>query len=332
MRVRQLNTRKLLSGLLVRSYGPMSKTRKWVSQYDGYENRGARRLIRALRRGGPDILFLGDSVNYAFVFDGDVRPVETMLRRELPGKQLLFVGNAGYFPSIWEAYLGLVEATDVRPVILGSLARRMALDTWRHHPAYSYEVEMAQLRQLSPANARVPRRPKVKPPLENFAAFRDLPCKTLLGEFPVGHYIAQIKCPDLSDAEKSKWWYAYLHGSEIVEGPHLDLYRQLGKTFARLDCPVIAYESPICVERGNELLGPEFGQLVEQNASLLRATLCDAAGPKATVLRTGNAFAIEEYNDPFDGVEHLNGAGRRRLAKMIADAIKNQPSDAETSS
>ncbi len=331
MKLSQLDRTKVLSTALVNAYGPMSLTRKWVSRVDTYETRAARRLVRALHSGGPDVLYLGDSTNYPFVADGDIRPIATMLRRSLRLRSMLFLGNAGYHAGLWDAYLSLVESTTVRPVIVSSLVNRMYVDTWRRHPAYTYAEEADAIRRLDPAKHFVPRMPKPTPNPEEFTRFRELPYRTLLGEFPVGHYLKQLRRNDLSEVEKSRWWYAYLHGSEVSDGPALAQLRQMGKTLSKLGSPVIAYQGPVCVQVGTKLLGAEFKDLTERNFQIVESTFADAVGKRCTMLRTGMIFEPQQFNDASDGVEHLNGVGRRKLASMIADGLRPHLSAASRS-
>jgi hypothetical protein len=318
----RLDMQALLNTALMKTYGPMSSTRKRVSERDSYETRSARRLIAALRAGKPDVLFLGDSTSYAFHVDGDIQPVPRMLRRLLKSQSMFFTGNAGYFADIHDAYLRLVEQSDVRPIVITPLATRMYINNWRFHPAYTYAAEIAAVRALSIWAPDVPKLPKPKPLPEAFTEFRAMACRTVLGEFPVGHYIKQVQREDLPQEERSRWWYAYLHGTEIVEGPHLNLLRMEGETLARLGTPVVAYQSPIDIATGTRLLGEPWAQVVQHNLDLLERTILDTVGPKATVLRTGTAFATYEFNNPADAIEHLRGPGRRRLAHMLADAVQ----------
>jgi hypothetical protein len=245
-----------------------------------------------------------------------------MLRRLLKPQSVFFTGNAAYNPGIYDAYLGLLEQSDVRPIVITPLQTRMLINHWRFHPAYTYAEEIAVIRALSISDPDVPKLPKQKPPADAFTAFRAMPCRTVLGEFPVGHYIKQVQREDLPQEERSRWWYAYLHGSEIVDGPHLDLLRKQGETLARLGCPVVAYEAPIDVATGTRLLGDEWAQLVRRNLDLMGQTIRDTVGPKVNVLRTGEAFATYEFNNPADAIEHLRGPGRRRLAHMLAEAVQ----------
>jgi hypothetical protein len=157
-----------------------------------------------------------------------------------------------------------------------------------------------------------------------FTEFRELPYQTLLGEFPVGHYLKQLRRTDLSDEERMRWWYAYLHGAEVTGGVALSQLAALGRTMSRLGVPVIAYQGPICTQVGGELLGPEFVSLTERNFDLVASTFAEAVGARCQVLETGMIFKAEEFNDPTDGVEHLNGIGRERLAGIIAGALGPQ--------
>jgi hypothetical protein len=323
LKLRNVDRTKLLSLALVNTYGPLSLPRKWVSRFDTYENRSARRLTRELRSGGPEVLYLGDSTNYAFVADGNIRPVVATVRRLVPSRSIFFLGNAGYHAALWDAYLSLVERTEVRPVILISLVSRMYVDTWRKHPAYTYALEAESIRNLDPTHG-VPRMPRPQPDSADFTEFRDLPYKTLLGEFPVGHYLKQLRRTDLSEEERMRWWYAYLHGAEISDGPALTQLAALGRTMSRLGVPVIAYQGPICTQVGGELLGPEFVSLTERNFDLVESTFAAAVGERCQVLETGTIFTAEQFNDPTDGVEHLNGVGRERLAGIIAGALGPQ--------
>jgi hypothetical protein len=325
LNLRNVDGTKLLSLALVNTYGPLSLPRKWVSRFDTYETRSARRLTRELRSGGPEVLYLGDSTNYAFVADGNIRPVVATVRKLVPSRSIFFLGNAGYHAALWDAYLSLVERTEVRPVILISLVSRMYVETWRKHPAYTYALEAESIRGLDPTRG-VPRMPRPQLDSADFTEFRELQYKTLLGEFPVGHYLKQLRRTDISEQERMRWWYAYLHGAEITggSGEALTQLAVLGRTMSRLGVPVIAYQGPICTQVGAELLGPEFVSLTERNFDLVASTFAEAVGERCQVLETGMIFKAAEFNDPTDGVEHLNGVGRGRLAGIIAGALGPQ--------
>ena len=158
-----------------------------------------------------------------------------------------------------------------------------------------------------------------------FEAYYDRPHVTLAGDLTVGDYARPLKARSLPSEQALRLLYAFHHGARLeAGGPALDAVTRLGAAAKALGCPVVAYETPLSVETGERVLGPEFRAVVEHNFAVMRAAFAAGAGEQSEILKTGMSFAEAEFIDPTDGSEHLGEAGRRRLAALLADAVRAQ--------
>ena len=157
------------------------------------------------------------------------------------------------------------------------------------------------------------------PTQDDFAQFHALKFPTWSGDLTVGEYLRRLKGADRSEDESAKLLYSYHHGGEIERGAPLDRLRELGNRLRRLGVPVIAYETPIPVEKGVEFHGSKFHKLAERNLAVLRDTFASGYGD-APILRTGLAVPTAHFIDWRDGDEHLNEHGRSTIAAAVLDA------------
>jgi len=294
------------------------------TRLDGPELRAARRLVRRLHTDPPDVLYFGDSTNFAFHADGDTRQIGRMLQDLLGASVSVHpIAGGGYHPAVVEAFLQIVAQSESRPVVATSTSVRMQYDAWLKHPSYTYAREIDALRAV---NVRDPlyriRCGLAKPTPADFQSYEALIHPTMLGDLAIRDYQVVLKDPDrIGTPEWLRWMYAYHHTARTgADG--LGQLASLGATLAALGCPVVAYVAPICVDRGVELLGQSFREIVTDNLATVAGTFAGAAGEKAVILHNGTSFAPEEYVDPDDATEHLNGQGRLRLSTMVAEQVE----------
>ncbi len=159
------------------------------------------------------------------------------------------------------------------------------------------------------------------PTTEDFERFRALPFSTWAGDLAIGDYISNLKAPDLSEDDAARLLYAYHHGGDIVPGKPLDMICALGARLRRLDVPVIAYQTPVPVEKGVELHGQSFYDLAERNFAALEDAFKAGYGD-IDVLQTGLSVPTADFIDWRDGSEHVNQHGRSTIATAVVDAAK----------
>jgi hypothetical protein len=94
---------------------------------------------------------------------------------------------------------------------------------------------------------------------------------------------------------------------------------------ARLEemgCHVVAFHPPVCLPRGRELLGEKLVDVVHDNVALVRDLYLERSGPRTDLLDLTDEFEPDEFVDPDDATEHLNGAGRIRLARLLVQHVQ----------
>jgi hypothetical protein len=118
-----------------------------------------------------------------------------------------------------------------------------------------------------------------------------------------------------------KLLYAYHHGGSVVADPSLNAVTALGARLRSLNATVVRYETPVPVEKGEEMYGPGFRELARQNFAAAEEAFVAGYGPGASMVRTGTSYPTTDFIDWRDGSEHLNEHGRLRLADEIATAV-----------
>jgi len=299
--------------------------RRTVHRLDNRAVADARRMVRRLRQNPPDVLYVGDSQSiWVDPDDGDPRSVAQIIGDELgPDLDLHTMAYAGYHNQLHEAYLRFVEATDARPLVLIDMGIRVTYQIWIEHPVHGHQRALAWLEGIDPATpwwrirAGFPR-----PGPEAWEQFYGTPHPTLLGDLTVGEYVRPLKNGALSPEEHQRLMYAYYHGAPLrPDDIGIANTRNVGRRLRKLGCKAVAYHGPMPIERCVELFGPSIVAMIEGNFQLIRDAYREGLGdPGATVLHTGTEFGTDEFLD--DGSEHLNGRGRQRFGRIIADAIK----------
>lgn len=290
--------------------------------------RQARGLARALRTAPPDVVAFGESVAiWTGPDDVDQRDLPTMVADALgPGVSYHPIVGAGFNPRLYTAYLRLIAASGHRPAVVVPLWVRGALTPWLEHPVYAHREAVAAITALDPAGPlRRMRMRTPQPDAEAFARFGRLPLTTLLGPGVIADYMDALRDGARwaeDDPARVRHLYAYHHGGDVADdGRGVEAVRTMAKALGELRTTVVAYETPLSVATGSELLGDAFAPLVQHNFDALAAAYRDGMGDDATLVRCGTDFAPAEFIDPLDGSEHLNEHGRTRLAALLAAAI-----------
>lgn len=308
-------------------------TRRALARVDNAEVRGARVLLKTVRRNPPDVVYLGDSaVSFVSAADDDRRRLYRMVADSLGTDITLHPLHGGSFhPALFAEYARLIAAAKRRPLVVLPLCVRVRTLPWIEHPVFGHKAATEFLRTVGPSTPAWRVRAGFTRPTEaDFAKFYPLPHPTWAGQLTVGDYVRTLKNAaetGLNDDDRVKLLYAYHHGGIIEpDSVHLDAITRLATTLRELGCPVVVYQTPVPVETGDIFYGPAFSELIRRNFELLDAAYRrgsgDGDGDGAEILQTGMDFSPAEFIDPRDGSEHLNQSGRLRLAATITAAAQ----------
>lgn len=302
------------------------RVRRALERLDNPEMRQARRLVRRLRRGDVDVVYLSESTaTFVGRGDGDPRHLGQMVIDELAPLHCTLVAGPGYLSDLLAAYVHLIRIAPRKPVVVHPLWVRGTFLPWVRNPIYERARSVAAVRDLdhqTPAwriHGSFPRR-------RDFTEHEQLRHPTMLGDLRVSDYTGPLRATGdaaLPPHERVRLLYAYHHAAR-PSAQGLAAVRELGRALRELDCPTVAYETPISVETGVELLGEGFRDLHHANMSALVQAYREGLDRPATVLPTTAEFSPDEFVDPWDGSEHLNGAGRKRFAEWIAAATADE--------
>ena len=293
---------------------------------DGLEFRTARSLMKRSAEGPLDVVYLGDSMNFSFGGGGDMRWLSQMLEDELGSSVSMFsLAGGSYHPALWESFISLLPPSRTPRVVIHALSCRLMLAPWALHPLYHYrqqiEVLMAVANGASPMRLRggfpPPRREEMK-------AYNELRHPTLLGDLRVADYLSHIRSEAAGREEQVRWLYGFHHGGRVpADAPGLAALDHFAETLAERGSHVVAFHAPVCLPRGREVLGDELADIVHENVAMLGSRYREHSGVRTQLSDLTDAFSREEFVDPDDGTEHLNGVGRLRLAQTLADQVRS---------
>lgn len=297
--------------------------RRHLSRVDDAEIRKARVLARLARADKLDVVYFGDSTtSFRSLDDEDRRPLHRMIADMLPaGTRMHTVHGGSYSPPLYSGFLRLIESSGARPIVIFPLCVRVRTTPWMEHPIHGRK---GAIDHLAAMDADMPtwriRQGFPAPTAQEWAAFRALSHPTWAGDWKIGDYLDRLKNPAELTDEWVKLLYAYHHGGRVPSGRPLQEVTRFGSELRRLGLDVIAYETPIPVEKGEEYY-PGFRSLAEENLASLGEAYRAGYGTEATVLRTGLVSGTDEFIDYRDASEHVNQRGRLRLAESITGTV-----------
>jgi hypothetical protein len=304
--------------------------RRWRERLDNREVRQARHLMQVVRHGRLDVLYLADSMaTFTSPHDTDRRQLRQMLADALaPDLSFFTVEGGGYHPKLFMGYLRLMGAVEQRPVIITPLSVRLAYPAWLYHPRYGHAAATRALHRKRVGAAPWRIRAAVSPPSGAQMRRHDLlPHPTLAGpDLTVGDYRIRLKDPAGSglDADgRLALLYAYHHGARVQPTDEsLANLTQFAATLREMGFAVVPYQTPIPVQKGCAMFGPEFLEIARANLALLDDAFLRGY-PEAEVVQTGTIFETGEFLDPEDGSEHLNEFGRKKLLDAVVTRVRS---------
>jgi hypothetical protein len=305
-----------------------ANARETLHRIDDENLRRGRKLMRRLRRNPPDIVYLGDSTTrWTAPDDHDQRRLDAMVSDLVAPRAVHSLYGGGYHGLIFEAFMSVIAASPARPVLIVPICSRNNLPSIAEHPAYRFEKAQARLRAITAGTPgwRI-RAIAQKPTAEEFDAFYRIPFPTLLSQDTViGDYARPLRDRSAfagTPAERERLIYAYHQTASLADDtPPVNAVTRLAATARAIGCQLIAYETPAPVERAAEHFGHQARDVLANNFAVLRSAVRKGS-PDAHIVESGLLFSTDEFIEPAVADEHLNERGRRKLAGMLADAVR----------
>lgn len=304
--------------------------RGYRDQYVDPQVRQLRTLVRQMRSGRVDVLFLGDSSATFFgPGEADQRRLPEMLAAELGGEKVALIAGPGYGPELQAEFVRLLTTLPQRPkaVVLGCAVRVATSTNIVKHPRYGYRRSIETLRSVSDAHHHIrafSRRNRRT--AQDTSAFRALPVSTRWArEKTIGDFLTLVRGrrDQPETLERQQAVFDYLHGETVTAlDPQLDQVRILAERLTAYGVPVVHYWAPIPAERGETYFPGEFADHIRANFEVVQNAFAEGTGSSAQLVETPLDTPDDEFIDSADGSEHWNEAGRRRIAKKIAEALR----------
>lgn len=310
----------------------LRKARAWRDQNFDPQVRQLRATARLLRRGDIDVLFIADSsATFYAPTDVDQARLPQMLQRELGGDlKVHLLAGAGYHPAVHAELVRILGTLEQRPkVVVQSTAIRTAGGA-RHivdHPEYGYQRSLERLRRIRSArHLGSAWDPGLRRGAEDFDAFHAIEVDTrwkqarTIGEFR-GKLVGRRGSEEV--LERQQMLFDYFHGDTYLpDDPGPQAFRLLAQRLREYGVPVVQYWPPIPVEMGEKYFPGEFEAHTRANWERLQPVWEAELGELNHLAADPFGTPPEEFIDRYDGTEHWNEAGRARLAKLLAQSIR----------
>lgn len=286
-------------------------------------------------RRAPELLVLGDSVHYRVSRDdADRRTLSQMLsdRTLESGVHSLCLNYSAYHPGVFAALLGALSRMPDRPAtVVLPINLRCFSPQWYLHPDHAFFEEIQILDKHSPGQP-IPEVSRQKNPasVEVFdttpVSYSDSPLTT------VGQFRLVTRADSRSDYQEA--WRArqiaifhYLY-SLLPDHPRLLDAVEMIRRAAAMGIRPIVYLTPINHQQGTRAVGDRFASGVDANVAVIRQELQSSVeSANGLFLDWSRLFDDRFFFHPGERTEHLNQAGRSRLADLIwatADAAERQ--------
>ena len=289
--------------------------------------RQLRDRVRDLKSGATDVLYLGESSTFHVdPRDTDRRTLLDMVADE-SAMSVAPIRGPGHGPALWSEFIRVLASLEIRPraVVVPMVVRTTALHL-RAHPVYSYPQSLARLRAIPHADASIrPWGRWTRASEADYERFHALTVHTRWGgERTIGDWRRLLRGARyrLDDRDFRATLFDYFHGEVITEeNPGVLEWRRLGERLRDYGVPVVSNWTPVPLEAGEELFPGEFREQVEQNFAVIERAFLEGVGPLALPAPPEHV-PDDEFIEPRDGTEHLNEAGRLRLARGIVSRLK----------
>jgi hypothetical protein len=282
----------------------------------------ARYLLHHLHTAAVDVLLLGEStLLYVGPDEADQRSVGDLLVENLEPAATYTVAGPGYGIGLHAEFVRLASSMPARPVVVHTLYVRGTYPAFIDHPQYGHRRGLGLLRAAEATGARHLRAAHRAPTPEEYLAYEQVPYPTLVDERRViGDFMAPLR-HDLEpgEPEHTRWLFEFHYGgSPTDEG--LQAFTDIGRRLRDCGYPVVAFQNPVNVVQGCQVLGAEFGEWHARNERAVLDAYRAGIGDDAVILETSALWQPEDFVDP--ALEHLAAPARVRLAEIVADEVR----------
>lgn len=301
---------------------------------DAYHNALAWSFAQALNTHPPDVLYFCDSVMGGHS-DEEARTTMADMLGETLGKPVRSVSGAGYTAVVFTEYAALAVAAKTPPkLVILAVNPRSFCDGWFFSDAYSYTQLTRFLRLLTLAPGWKTWRTALVDRLNGQTLEQRIgPAQDWTGGQPLAEYFLSKSrpavgfAPDRPDASRQdrdiRRHFLQNYMSVQIEPTH-PMLTALVQTVDRLRAggvQVLAYVTPVDVQEGERLAGPQFRAFLERDLGLIAGALRQRG---IVCLNLGQSLPSDCFVDRDYACEHLSLRGRQLVVQALAQELERQ--------
>jgi hypothetical protein len=293
--------------------------KEWTSPPEDPALAAARILLYELDVEPPDVLILGESTLLFFgPEESDRRPLADLLVEALHPESALAIAGPGFGVELHREFVRLAATRAPRPLVVTSLYVRGTLPAFLHHPLWGHRRQLDLLTRVTGHSEQELSGPYVPPTAEEYAAYEARPYPTFVADRTIGEFMDELRPPPNPFSREHLKWLFEFHTGGSPDPQVVQAFTEFGRLLKESGFPVIAFQNPVDVIQGTELLGPDFAQRHRRNTAMVRDAFVAGYGPDAVILETADRWQSADFIEP--AVEHLAAHARVRLAGIIAAA------------
>lgn len=280
----------------------------------------ARILLYELEFEPPDVLVFGEStLLFVGPAEEDRRALADLLPDVLSPRSTFVVAGPGFGVELHREFVRLAATCAPRPIVVTSLYARGTLPAFLHHPLWGYRRQIELLERVSGDALDELVQPHVPPTAEEFVAYEALSYPTFVADRTIADFMAALRPPRNPFSRDHLRWLFEFHCGGKPDPTAVQAFTDYGRLLREVGFPVVAFQNPVDVVQGADLLGPEFADWHQHNTELVRDAFVAGYGPDAVILETADVWQPSDFVEP--AVEHLTASARIRLARIIGDAV-----------
>jgi hypothetical protein len=207
-------------------------------------------------------------------------------------------------------------------VIIVPMSILMATTHWLAHPVLGYQQASTEMRELISRGGPRPKRLQ-KASDSDWEAYDHLPAPSLIG---ARRTVGELRL--ITAANPTTRWQQAVRLRHLMDSYNAErlepdsigvrMVAEMATTIREQGLNSVAYIPPINLDVSDKTLGPDSRAHILRNAELLVTSYADAAGGSGRVVNAVDQCAVGDFADPL----HLTESGRRRVALLIAEAIR----------
>jgi hypothetical protein len=279
----------------------------------------ARILLYELEFEPPEVLVFGEStLLFVGQAEADQRSLADLLTDMLLPKSAFVVAGPGFGVELHREFIRLAAMCAPRPVVVTSLYTRGTMPAFLHHPQWGHRRQIELLERVGGHSLEELTSPYVPPTAEEFVAYEALAYPTFVADRTISDFMGALRPPRNPFTREHMRWLFEFHYGGTPDPQALQAFTDYGRMLRDGGFPVVAFQNPVDVIQGADVLGPEFAEWHRRNTNVVRDAFVAGYGPGAVILETADLWLPTDFVEP--AVEHLAAAARVRLAGLIANA------------